>query len=190
MKNLFIYLCFLISSIACNNREEPAVNAMEKKVYNFDYANSYKIHDIVLFKGPKGMEENPKEEVIQKTWTNYSKPEYNSVQIDLENKSIRLNLGSSFIKKEIEFSNDSIYISSEKKFIGIFDRKNETFKLFKSFSYIKKNLPNQGLSFNRFTALGKINFTDIFGINTFNNPSEMTNMNDEVFWANLSFTYK
>ena len=69
-------------------------------------------------------------------------------------------------------------------------KKNEKFELLKSFYYIKKDLANQGISFNRSTKLGLTKYSDIFGVNTFNNPSDMTSKNDELFWANLSFYYK
>ena len=191
-KNLFVCLSFLIFSNSCSSgREDAVVTPQEKKVYNFQYSNSYKTYDLVLFKGPNAIKENPKEEFIQKFWGTYTKPQYNSVQVDLENNFIKLDIGSNFIKHQIELSNDSIYISEKKIFIAILDRKKENLELFKSFYYIQKNVPNQeGLSYTKSTKLGKTKFEDVFFKNSFNTLSEMTNENDEVFWANLSFKYK
>ena len=83
-----------------------------------------------------------------------------------------------------------IHISTDKVFVGILDKKNEKLELSKSFYYIKKELDNSSSSFSRFTKLGITKYKDIFGINTFSSPSEMNNKNDEIFWANLSYSYK
>lgn len=188
---IYLILVTLAVTSCSRNNDEPEITVpVEKTSYNFVYGDSYKINDIALYKGPKAIKEIPQEDFIQKTWSSYTKPEYSSVEIDLAKKIIHLKLGSDFINYQIESSKDSIYTSPNKVFIGVLDKKKQKFELFKSFYYIKKNLSDQGISYNRATKLGTTKFNDVFGTNTFNSPSEMTSEKDEVFWANLSFTYK
>ena len=185
-----ILIALAVSSCSRNNDEPETIVPVEKTSYNFVYDNSYKVNDIVLYKGPLGVKENPQEEFIKDTWNSYSTAEYSQIDVDTKNRIIHFHLGNNVIDNQIELSNDSIYISENKVFVGFLDKKNDKFKLSKSFYYIKKDLGNSSFSFNRFTKLGITKYKDIFGINTFNNPSEMTSKNDEIFWANLSFTYK
>lgn len=183
-------LTLAVTSCSRNNDEPETIVPVEKTSYNFVYTNSYKVNDIVLYKGPLGDKENPKEEFIKNTWNTYSTPEYSQIDVDTKNKIIQFHLGENVIEHPIEFSKDSIHISTDKVFVGILDKKNEKLELSKSFYYIKKELDNSSSSFSRFTKLGITKYKDIFGINTFSSPSEMNNKNDEIFWANLSYSYK
>lgn len=192
MKNLIKVICIACVIISCsrsNDTTEPELPA-EKTNYSFTYNNSYKVNDIVLYKGPVGEKVTPKESYIQDYWSTYSVPDYDKIDINLNNKSIQLYFGKNVLNHQIELSHDSIYTSKDKTFIGVLDRKTEKLELAKSFYYIKKSLDNSGTSFNRFTKLGLTKHKDIFDVNTFNNPSEMTDKNDEIFWANVSFSYK
>lgn len=185
-----ILTALVITSCSRSNDELEIIAPIEKDSYNFVYDNSYKVNDIVLYKGPLGVKETPQESIIQNYWNSYSEPPYSKIELNLKNKSLEFHLGKNLVNYQIELSNDSIYISTDKVFVGVLDKKNEKLKLYKSFYYIKKDLDNSGSSFNRFTKLGITKYKDIFGINSFNNPSEMTSNNDEIFWANLSFYYK
>lgn len=192
-KNLLIVISFitLFNSCSSDSREDIIVVPQEKRVYNFKYDNSYKTHDIVFYKGPKGVKQNPKEDFIGKIWNTYNQSPYDRLKVDLQKKLIRLDFDSNFLEHKIEVSNDSIYIGENKVFIAILDKKNERLELFKSFYYIQKALPEQGgISYRRSTELGKIQFKDVFFPNSFSSPAEMINDNDEVFWANLSYSYK
>lgn len=179
-----------VTSCSRNNDEPEIVLPIEKTSYNFVYDNSYKVNDIVSYKGPLGVKVNPQESIIQNYWSSYSESPYSKIELNLKNKSLQFHFGKNLINYEVELSNDSIYTSTDKVFIGILDKKNEKLELYKSFNYIKKDLGNSSFSFNRFTKLGVTKYNDIFGINTFISPSEMTSENDEIFWANLSFSYK
>lgn len=193
MKTIFFYISILVFLLSCNNREDIPTTPIvveEKTLYNLTFANSYKVSSIVLYKGPNAIEQTPNEDFIKNTWNSYSVPEYKSIQIDLIKKTIHLKLGANSVVFDIEILNDFMYTVNNKILIGVLDRKNEKFELLKSFYYIKKDLANQGISFNRSTKLGLTKYSDIFGVNTFNNPSDMTSKNDELFWANLSFYYK
>ena len=185
-----ILTALVITSCSRSNDELEIIAPIEKDSYNFVYDNSYKVNDIVLYKGPLGVKETPQESIIQNYWNSYSEPPYSKIELNLKNKSLEFHLGKNLVNYQIELSNDSIYISTDKVFVGVLDKKNEKLKLYKSFYYIKKDLDNSGSSFNRFTKLGITKYKDIFGLNSFNNPSEMTSNNDEIFWANLSFYYK
>lgn len=192
MKSLIINLLFLtltIASCSRNSNDSDIIVPTEKTSYNFTYKNSYEANDIVLYKGPFGVKQNPTEKFIADIWNSYSIPEYTQIDVDTKGKNIRLHVGKNIVEYQMELSNDSIYIPKDNVFLGVLDKKNERLKLFKSFYYIKKHLDNSGTSFSRFTKLGITKYEDIFGINSFNSPSEMTNQNDEIFWANLSFIY-
>lgn len=104
--------------------------------------------------------------------------------------TLQFHIGKNLVNYQVELSNDSIYISTDKVFVGILDKKNEKLELYKSFYYIIKELDDSSFFTKKTTELGITKYKDIFGINTFNNPSEMNSENDEIFWANLSFTYK
>lgn len=192
MKPLIINLLFLtLTIVSCsrNSNETETIAPIEKTSYNFVYNNSYETKDIVLYKGPLGVKQNPTQKFIADIWNSYSIPEYTQIDVDTKGKTIRLHVGKNIVENQIELSNDSIYIPKDKVFLGVLDKKNERLRLFKSFYYIKKHLESSGTSFSRFTKLGITKSEDIFGINTFNSPSEMTDPNDEIFWANLSFIY-
>lgn len=184
-----ILITLAVTSCGRNNEDAEVIAPSEKTSYNFVYSNSYKVSEIVLYKGPLGMKENPKEEFIKKNWDSYSTPEYQQIDVDIKNKTIHFNLGKNIIEYSIDLANDSIYISGTKNFVGILNKKNRQFDFFKSFYYIKKNLGESGSSFSRFTKMGITKYQDVFGINTFQNSSEMKSANDEVFWANMSYTF-
>lgn len=188
MKKLFIGFCILSLTVSCSDRDSSPAIVKQKNTYNFNFSGNYKVDDIHLFKGPNAVDERPKEDFIQKTWSSYKTPEYNSIEIDLDNEIIHLKSDSYFINHLIETSNDSIFTSSNKVLTGILDRKNEKFELLTSFYYIKKNISDQGLFYSRSTKLRKTKFSDLFGEHNFIDPSEMTEK-DEVFWANLTFSY-
>ena len=192
MKTIITLALFALTVTSCsrNNDEPEIVVPAEKTSYNFVYDNSYKVNDIISYKGPLGVKENPKEEVIKDTWNTYSIPEYSQIDVDTKKKMIYFHLGKNILDYQIEFSNDSIYVSTDKRYVGVLDKKNEKLEISKSFYYIKKDLGNSSFSFNRFTKLGITKYKDIFGINSFNSPSEMTKENDKIFWANLSFSYR
>lgn len=192
MKIIILNLALItLTIVSCsrNSNEPEIVTPLEKTSYNFVYGNSYEANDITLYKGPTGVKQNPPENFIADTWNSFSTPEYTQIDVDTKKKILLFHVGKNILEYPIEFLNDSIYIPKDKAFVGILDKKNEKFKLFKSFYYIKKHLDNSGTSFSKFTKLGITKYEDVFGINTFNNHSEMVNVNDEVFWANLSFSY-
>ena len=185
-----VFLTLAMSSCSRNDDETQTIVPEEKTSYNFIYDNSYKVHDIVLYKGPLGVKETPQESIIQNYWSSYSEPPYSKIELNLKNKSLQFHLGKNLINYQVELSNDSIYISTNKVFVGILDKKNEKLELYKSFYYIIKELDDSSFFSKKTTELGITKYKDIFGINTFYSPSAMTKENDEVFWANLSFTYK
>ncbi|MDP2455276.1 MULTISPECIES: hypothetical protein [unclassified Kaistella] len=185
-----ILIALAVTSCSRNTDEPEVVVPIEKTSYNFVYDNSYKVNDIVLYKGPFGVKENPQESIIQNYWSSYSEPPYSKIELNLKNKSLQFHLGKNLINYQVELSNDSICISTDKVFIGILDKKNEKLELYKSLYYIIKELDDSSFFTKKTTELGITKYKDIFGINTFDSPSAMTKENDEVFWANLSFTYK
>lgn len=186
----FVFLTLALSSCSRNDDETQTIMPEERIFYNFIYDNSYKVYDIVLYKGPLGVKETPQESIIQNYWSSYSEPPYSTIELNLKNKSLQFHLGKNLINYQVELSNDSIYISTNKVFVGILDRKNEKLELFKSFYYILKELDDSSFFTKKTTELGITKYKDIFGNNTFESPSAMTKKNDEVFWANLSFIYK
>lgn len=186
----FVFLTLALSSCSRNDDETQTIMPEERIFYNFIYDNSYKVYDIVLYKGPLGVKETPQESIIQNYWSSYSEPPYSTIELNLKNKSLQFHLGKNLINYQVELSNDSIYISTNKVFVGILDRKNEKLELYKSFYYILKELDDSSFFTKKTTELGITKYKDIFGNNTFESPSAMTKKNDEVFWANLSFIYK
>ena len=185
-----VVLALAVNSCSRNNDEPEFIIPVEKNSYNFVYDNSYKVDDIVSYNGPFGVKETPQESIIQNYWSSYSEPPYSKIELNLKNKSLQFHLGKNLINYQVELSNDSIYISTDKVFIEILDKKTEKLELYKSFYYIIKELDDSSFFTKKTTELGITKYKDIFGINTFESPTAMTKENDEVFWANLSFTYK
>ena len=192
MKTIITLALFALTVTSCsrNNDEPEIVVPAEKTSYNFVYDNSYKVNDIISYKGPLGVKANPQESVIQNYWSSYSEPPYSKIELDLKNKSLQFHLGKNLINYQVELSNDSIYISTDKVFVGTLDKKNDKLELYKTFYYIIKELDDSSFFTKKTTELGITKYKDIFGINTFNSPSEMAKENDEIFWANLSFSYR
>lgn len=192
MKTIITLALCALTVISCSrNNDEPEIEVpVEKTSYNFVYDNSYKVNDIISYKGPLGVKANPQESIIQNNWSSYSEPPYSKIELDLKNKSLQFHLGKNLINYQVELSNDSIYISTHKVFVGTLDKKNDKLELYKTFYYIIKELDDSSFFSKKTTELGITKYKDIFGINSFNSPSEMTKENDEIFWANLSFSYK
>lgn len=184
-----VFLTLAMSSCSRNDDQTETI-VPEKTSYNFIYDNSYKVNEIVLYKGPLGVKETPQESIIPNYWSSYSEPPYSKIELNLKNKSLQFHLGKNLINYQVELSNDSIYISTDKVFVGILDKKNEKLELYKSFYYIIKELDDSSFFTRKTTELGITKYKDIFGNNTFESPSAMSKKNDEVFWANLSFIYK
>lgn len=184
------FILTILSGCSRNNDDTEALLSVEKNFYTFKYANAYKLNEIVLFKGPKGDKENPQEGFIKNVWDSYATPEYDQVDLDIKSKLIKLHLGKKILENPIRFSNDSIFISPENSFIGTVNQNKYKLQLYKSFNYVKKDLENSALSFSRFTKLGEMEPQKIFGANTFLNPSEMKSVHDEVFWANISYSFE
>lgn len=67
-----ILIALAVTSCSRNTDEPEVVVPIEKTSYNFVYDNSYKVNDIVLYKGPLVVKENPQESIIQNYWSSYS----------------------------------------------------------------------------------------------------------------------
>ena len=116
-------LTLAVTSCSRNNDEPETIVPVENTSYNFVYDNSYKVNDIVSYNGPFGVKETPQESIIQNYWSSYSEPPYSKIELNLKNKSLQFHLGKNLINYQVELSNDSIYISTDKVFVGILDKK-------------------------------------------------------------------
>ena len=134
----FVFLTLALSSCSRNDDQTETI-VPEKTSYNFIYDNSYKVHDIVLYKGPLGVKENPQEGIIQNYWSSYSEPPNSKIELNLKNKSLQFHSGKNLINYQVELSNDSIYISTDKVFVGILDKKNEKLECINHFITSEKN---------------------------------------------------
>lgn len=80
---VIINLVLLALAVTSCGRDNDSSEIIEKTSYNFVYTNSYKVNDIVLYKGPLGDKENPKRRIYQKYMElTYSTPEYSQIDVD------------------------------------------------------------------------------------------------------------
>ena len=134
MKTIINFVFLTLAMSSCSRNDDPTGTIVpEKTSYNFIYDNSYKVNEIVLYKGPLGVKETPPESTIPNYWSSYSEPPYSKIELNLKNKSLQFHLGKNPINYQVELSNDSIYISADKVFVGILDKKNEKLESSNSF---------------------------------------------------------
>jgi len=168
----------------------------EKTVFSFTYNNSYKINDITLYRGPKGVKETSNEEYLKSIWEYYTEPEWTKVIIDLKKETIYFSKDKTQRSYKLKLSNDSVFGIDDvnrKTYMGVFKKTKPELKLDRSFVYLQRMPRFEGDAFkaSRTSSPGVTQYKDHFGkeYNYFNAPADLTMEKDQVFWANLTYGY-
>jgi len=192
----FLYLIIpALGCIACGNDDtETTTNPpISSSQLNLSYKN-YVVNNVNLFKGPSGNSLNVDENYIQNYWTLYKEPSWKKVELNLQEMSLKLITDNNTdLKYNISLKQDSVFIkeNNQNEFFGNFDKTSSSLKIRRVFKYIKK-VPadnSQPLFILKTTGFGIVNYSDIFPSSTFASPGNMSNIGDEVFWANITYNY-
>jgi hypothetical protein len=193
MKKIILSLLIIVAS--CTNNDdgdftkptEPEV--VNKNVYSF--SNSFNIVDLNYYKGDKGNEyPTEAESFFNSQWSFYSDPSIKT--ISFSNDSITINENLSI--KKFKYNNENNIISVKENgndlILGYLDAEKETFKLYKNFKsyYVLLNEETNETLFSRSSEYGKINYNNIFP-HILNNPKELTNKNEYIFWSNIEYIF-
>lgn len=193
MKKIILSLLTIVAS--CTNNDdgdftkptEPEV--VNKNVYSF--SNSFNIVDLNYYKGDKGNEyPTEAESFFNSQWSFYSDPSIKT--ISFSNDSITINENLSI--KKFKYNNENNIISVKENgndlILGYLDAEKEIFKLYKNFKsyYVLLNEETNETLFSRSSEYGKINYNNIFP-HILNNPKELTNKNEYIFWSNIEYIF-
>lgn len=195
MKKFLYLIIAALGCIACGNddTETTITPPISSSKLNLSFKN-YVVNNVNLFKGPLGNSLNVDENYIQNYWTMYKEPSWKKVELNLEEMSIKLMTeNNTDLKYNISLKHDSVFIkeNNQNEFFGNFDKTSSSLKIRRVFKYIKK-VPtdnSQPLFISKTTGFGIVNSSDIFPSSTFASPANMSNIGDEVFWANITYKY-
>ncbi|MCI3938567.1 hypothetical protein MQX03_15315 [Chryseobacterium aahli] len=193
---IYLYLIIAVfTCMACGNDDNEATTnpPVSSSKLSLSFKN-YIVNNINLFKGPSGNSMNVNESYIQNYWTLYKEPSWKKVEINLEEMSLKLITETTAdLKYNISLKQDSVFIkeNNNTEYLGNFDKNTSSLKIKRVFKYVKK-VPadnSQSLFVSKTTGFGIANYSNIFPSSTFSSPSNMTQIGDEVFWANVTYNY-
>lgn len=196
MKIYVFLIAIALTCIACGGDDEITSSdpvPVSSKIYNLNF-KSYTVNNVNLYKGPSGNSMNVDEGYIQNYWTLYKEPSWKKAELNLEEMSLKLvTENASDLKYSISLKQDSVFINENNniEYLGNFDKSASSLKIKRVFKYVKK-VPSdnsQSLFVSKATGFGIAKYNNFFPSVTFNNPAGMTQVGDEVFWANITYNY-
>ncbi|UCA62255.1 hypothetical protein KB553_23530 (plasmid) [Chryseobacterium rhizoplanae] len=196
MKKPFYTILTFLFAVSCGGNDDQIIEnpkPVEKDVYQFQYKN-YTVQNITVYKGPSGQKIDVPEPYLNSYWSTYQEPTWKKISLDLKKNSLHFISGTSAdIKYTINIEKDSVFVNenSGKNFVGIFNKNEASFTLKRSFRYVKK-MPRENvnaLSIFQKTVFGMTTYQDIFGKISFDNPSSMDAIGDDILWANMDYYY-
>lgn len=193
MKKIILSLLIIVASCT-NNDDGDFTKPTEPDVVNknmYSFSNSFNIIDLNYYKGDKGNEyPTEAESFFNSQWSFYSDPSIKT--ISFTNDSITINENLSI--KKFKYNNENNIISVKDNgndlILGYLDAEKETFKLYKNFKsyYVILNEETNETLFSRSSEYGKINYNNMFP-HILNNPKELTNKNEYIFWSNIEYIF-
>lgn len=193
MKKIILSLLIIVASCT-NNDDGDFTKPTEPDVVNknmYSFSNSFNIIDLNYYKGDKGNEyPTEAESFFNSQWSFYSDPSIKT--ISFTNDSITINENLSI--KKFKYNNENNIISVKENgndlILGYLDAEKETFKLYKNFKsyYVILNEETNETLFSRSSEYGKINYNNMFP-HILNNPKELTNNNEYIFWSNIEYIF-
>jgi len=193
---LYMYLIIAVfTCMACGNDDlETAANPpVSPAKFSMSFKN-YSVNNVNLYKGPSGSSMNVDESYIQNYCTLYKEPSCKKAEINLEEMSLKLITDNAAdLKYNITMKQDSVFIkeNDKTKFLGNFDKNTSSLKVRRVFKYLKKVPadPSQALLILKTTDFGILRYGNVFPSAAFSSPGNMTETEDEVFWANVTYNY-
>lgn len=194
---IYVYLITAaLTCIACGGDDEVATSTpvpLSSNNYKMTFKN-YIVSNVNLYKGPSGNAMNVDESYILNYWTLYKESSWKKVDLNLEDMTLTLMTeNTTDVKYPIVLKQDSVFIkeNNSTEYLGNFDKSASSLKIRRFFKYVKK-VPadnSQSLFVSKMTGFGIANYSNVFPSLTFSNPASMTQIGDEVFWANVTYNY-